>query len=392
MKRVVVVGASLAGSRAVEALRAGGYAGELALVGAEPHLPYDRPPLSKEVLAGEWEHDRTVLRDRPYDDLDVALHLGVRAESLDLGGRVVALGDGRALPYDGLVIATGATPRPLPGLRPLEGVFTLRTIDDALALRKRLDAGARVCVIGGGFVGAEIAATCRGRGLDVTVLEALPQPMVRGLGERLGATIAGLHRDHGVDLRTGVTVERVQGEGRVDGVRLADGAFVACDVLVVAVGVAPETAWLEGSGLVLDNGVVCDETLTAAPGVVAAGDLARWPNPLYDGEVMRLEHWTNAVESGVHAANTLLGAAEPFAPVPFVWSDQYDVRIQCVGRFGPTDEMVLLDGALEDYRFAAAFGRNGRLVGALGFSRPRLVMRLRRLIAERASLAAARAL
>ncbi len=306
MKSVVVVGASLAGLRAVETLRREGYAGKLTLVGDEPHLPYDRPPLSKELLAGDWEHDQIVLRKVPYEDLDLELRLGVAATALDVGARTVKLASGTELGFDGLVIATGCTPRTLPGQPSLDGVFTLRTIDDCHAIRDRLDAGARVCVIGAGFIGAEVAATCRKRGLDVTVLEALPQPMVRGLGMELGAVLARLHRDHGVDLRCGVTLESIEGTDKVEHVRLANGERVDCDVVLVAVGVSPETRWLEGSGLVLDDGVVCDETLLAAPGIVAAGDVARWPNPAFDGEVMRVEHWTNAAEQGVFVGQRLL--------------------------------------------------------------------------------------
>ncbi len=205
------------------------------------------------------------------------------------------------------MLATGSTPRRLPDQPDLDGVLMLRTLDDALALRARVERGSpQVVVIGAGFIGAEVAATCRGRGLDVTVLEALPQPMVRGLGPELGAVIADMHRDHGVDLRTGVQVEAIEGDGRVERVRLADGSTIDADVVVVGVGVVPETGWLESSGLKLDNGVVCDETCLAAPGVVAAGDITRWPNPLFDGELMRLEHWTNATEQGVHGARRLL--------------------------------------------------------------------------------------
>jgi 3-phenylpropionate/trans-cinnamate dioxygenase ferredoxin reductase component len=390
MRSIVVVGASLAGLRAVETLRREGFDGRLTLVGAEPHLPYDRPPLSKELLAGKWEHDQVVLRKVPYEELDLELRLGVAATGLDLGSRAVSLASGTELPFDGLVVATGSTPRILPGQPALDGVFTLRTIDDCFAIRDRLDAGARVCIIGAGFVGAEVAATCRGRGLDVTMLEALPQPMVRGLGTELGAVLARLHREHGVDLRCGVTLESVEGDGRVEHVRLADGERIGCDVLLVAVGVRPETGWLEGSGLVLDDGVVCDETLLAAPGIVAAGDVARWPNPAFDGEVMRVEHWTNAAEQGVHVGRRLLhddatGAPEPFAPVPFVWSDQYDVKIQVAGRFAGQDRMEVVHGSLEEARFVAVFERGGRISGVLGFSAPRQVMQYRRMVAERAS-------
>jgi NADPH-dependent 2,4-dienoyl-CoA reductase/sulfur reductase-like enzyme len=393
MDSILVVGASLAGLRAVETLRREGFAGRLVLVGAEPHLPYDRPPLSKEMLAGEWEHDQIVLRRTPYEDLDLELRLGVAARALDLERRVVAVGD-TEIGFDGLVIATGATPRRLPGQPELDGVFTLRSIDDCHALRARLDAGPRVCIIGAGFIGSEVAATCRRRGLEVTLLEALPQPMVRGVGPVLGAVLGDLHRDHGVDLRCGVSCEGIEGDGRVERVRLGHGPPVECEVVLVAVGVAPETRWLETSGLTLDDGVVCDETMLAAPGVVAAGDLARWPNPCFDGEVMRIEHWTNAAEQGVYAADRLWRGArgepvEPFAPVPFVWSDQYDVKIQCAGRFGPDDRMEVVSGSLASRRFVAIFERGGRLAGVLGFSQPRLVMQYRRLVAERASFAAA---
>jgi NADPH-dependent 2,4-dienoyl-CoA reductase/sulfur reductase-like enzyme len=387
MKSIVVVGASLAGLRAVETLRRSGFGGRLTLVGAEPHLPYDRPPLSKELLAGDWEHDQVVLRKVPYEELDLELRLGVAASALDVNARVVTLASGTELPFDGLVIATGSTPRTLPGQPDLDGVFTLRTIDDCYAIRERLDAGARVCVIGAGFVGAEVAATCRKRGLDVTVLEALPQPMVRGVGMELGAVLARLHRDHGVDLRCGVTLESIEGDGKVEHVRLAGGELVECDVLLVAVGVRPETGWLEGSGLALDDGVICDETLLAAPGVVAAGDVARWPNPAFGHEVMRLEHWTNAAEQGVYAAQRLLEqhGDQPFAPVPFVWSDQYDVKIQIVGRFSGQDRMEVVHGSLDEDRFVAIFERGGHISGVLGFSQARRVMQYRRMVAEQAS-------
>jgi len=391
---IVVVGASLAGLRAVETFRREGFAGRLSLVGAEPHLPYDRPPLSKEMLAGDWEHDQIVLRKVPYEDLDLELRLGVSATALDVSKRVVTLAGGTELGFDGLVIATGSTPRTLPGQPPLDGVFTLRTIDDCHAVRARLDAGARVVVIGAGFIGSEVAATCRKRGLDVTVLEALPQPMVRGVGMVLGEVLGRLHRDRGVDLRCGVTLESIEGEGHVSGVRLADGEVIPCDVLIVAVGVAPETRWLEGSGLVLDDGVVCDETLLAAPGIVAAGDVARWPNPAFDGEVMRIEHWTNAAEQGVYVGQRLLQGdrgetPEPFAPIPFVWSDQYDVKIQVAGRFSGQDRMEVAHGSLDADRFVAIFERGGRISGVLGFSEARRVMQYRRMIAERASFDAA---
>jgi NADPH-dependent 2,4-dienoyl-CoA reductase/sulfur reductase-like enzyme len=387
MRTVAIVGTSLAGLRAAETFRREGFDGRIVAIGAEAHLPYDRPPLSKEFLRGDWEPEQLVLRKQGVDDLDLDWRLDARAVALDIGAREVALHDGERVTFDGLVIASGATPRRLPNQPNLAGLFTLRTLDDALALRELLDARPKVVVIGAGFIGSEIAATCRARHLEVTVLEMLPQPMVRGLGPELGAVLAAIHRDHGVDLRTGVQVEAIEGDGagQVRGVLLGDGSRIAADVVVVGVGVVPETAWLDGSGLTIDDGVVCDQTCAAAPGIVAAGDVARWPNPLFDGERMRLEHWTNATEQGVHAARRLLGHDEPFAPVPFVWSDQYDRKIQTVGVVSSDADVHVAHGTLEERQFVALFGRRGRLLGALGFNRPRFVMQYRRIIAERGS-------
>jgi NADPH-dependent 2,4-dienoyl-CoA reductase/sulfur reductase-like enzyme len=388
VRTIAVIGTSLAGLRAAEALRREGFDGRIVAIGEEGHLPYDRPPLSKELLAGASEPDQIVLRKQGVDDLDLDWRIGARAVALDLAARQVELHDGERVAFDGAVIATGATPRRLPDQPALAGVFTLRTLDDALALRELLGARPKVVVIGAGFIGAEVAATCRLRGLDVTVLEALPQPMVRGLGPELGAVIAAVHRDHGVDLRTGVQVDAIEGDDTVRGVRLGDGTLVEADVVVVGVGVVPRTDWLEGSGLTLDNGVVCDETCLAAPGIVAAGDVARWPNPLFDGQLMRLEHWTNATEQGVHAAGRLLAGeagGTPFAPVPFVWSDQYDRKIQTVGMVSADADVHVAHGTFAERQFVALFGKHGRILGALGFNRPRQVMQYRRLIAERAS-------
>ncbi len=386
--RIVVVGAGLAGLRAVEGLRREGFGGELLLVGAEPHEPYDRPPLSKEFLAGAVEADALALRKAGYEDLQLDLRLGVAAHDLDAVARTIGIGD-ETIEFDGLVLATGAIPRRLPFGGGLAGVQVLRRREDADALRSVLDAGARLAVIGAGFIGAEVAATARGLGRDVTVIEALPQPMVRGVGPTLGAVLADLHRDHGVDLRLGVGVAGLAGDDRVERVEMADGTTVDCDAVLVAIGAAPDTEWLEGSGLTVDNGVVCDATLLAAPGIVAAGDVCRWPNPLFDDELMRIEHWTNAAEQGTHAARTLLadGPGEPFATVPFVWSDQYDVKIQSAGRFGGDDRMEIAFGTTADRRFVALFERGGRISGVLGFSQPRRVIQYRKMIAERASFA-----
>ncbi|HET9729873.1 MAG TPA: FAD/NAD(P)-binding oxidoreductase [Acidimicrobiia bacterium] len=384
MDHIAVVGTSLAGLRAIETLRRDGFGGRITAIGDEPHLPYDRPPLSKELLRGEWEPEQVVLRKQGLDDLDVELRTETRAVALDVRRRTLALHDGEEVTFDGLVIATGARPRTLPGQPNAPGVLTLRTLDDALALRELMHARPRVVVIGAGFIGAEVAASCRAQSLEVTVLEALPQPMVRGLGPELGAVIAAVHRDHGVDLRTGVQIDGIVADPVVRGVRLADGALVDADVVVVGIGVVPNTEWLDGSGLAIDNGVVCDATCLAAPGIVAAGDVARWPNPRFDDQLMRLEHWTNATEQGVHAARRLLGDTTPFAPVPFVWSDQYDRKIQAVGVINADADVHIAHGSLEDRQFVALFGSHGRIVGALGFNRARFVMQYRRLIAERA--------
>lgn len=394
MRTIAVVGTSLAGLRAMETLRREGFSGRVIAIGGESHLPYDRPPLSKELLAGTSDPSDIVLRKQGVDDLDVEWMLGQRASALELDGREVVLADGSRVSFDGLVIATGSTPRRLPNQPDLEGVHVLRTLDDALALRATLETGPKVVVIGAGFIGAEVAATCRGRGLDVTVLEALPQPMVRGLGPELGAVIGEMHRDHGVDLRTGVQVDAIEGDTRVERVRLGDGRAIEADVVVVGVGVVPETEWLDSSGLKIDNGVVCDHTCLAAPGVVAAGDIARWPNELFNGQLMRLEHWTNATEQGVFAARRLLagddaGAVGSFAPVPFVWSDQYDRKIQTVGLVSADSDVHVAHGSYAERQFVALFGREGRIVGALGFNRARQVMQYRRLISERASWDAA---
>ncbi len=385
MKTVVVVGASLGGLRSAQALRRQGFEGRLILVGEESERPYDRPPLSKEVLAGKWDAERTPLIRSDDDEPEgVDWELGRRATALDADARRVRLDDGRELGFDGLVIATGARPRTLPGLEGRPGVHVLRTLEDCLALRSALDASPRVAVIGAGFIGAEVAATCRGRGLDVAMVEALPVPLERALGATMGELVAQVHRDHGVELRTGVGVSEVLGGARVEGLRLADGSEVPAEVVVVGIGVAPNTDWLLGSGVEVGNGVVCDARCrTSVPGIVAVGDVAEWHNPLFD-ERMRLEHWTNATEQADAATAVLLHGDEApaYAPVPFFWSDQYDRKIQFGGRAHPDDETVVVDGSIEERRFVMLYGRGNRLRGVLGWNRPRLVMKYRGMIRE----------
>ena len=406
LEHVVVVGASLAGLRAAESLRQTGFAGGITMIGAEAHMPYDRPPLSKKLLAGEWEPDRIALRKpEALASLDLVWRLGVPATGLDTEAKRVLLADGSTESYDGVVLATGAAPVRLPGQPAVGGVHELRTLDDALALRAQLVPGRRVVVIGAGFIGLEAAATARAAGCEVTVLEGLPAPLIRGLGADMGRAIAAVHERHGVRVRCDVRVEAIEIDEsglEVSGVRLAGGEVLPADVVLVGVGVRPATGWLEGAaGLELRDGVVCDATLAAGPdGVVAAGDLVRWPNLAFGdpavGEEMRVEHWTNAAEQGAAAARTLLAwaageAAVPYSAIPFFWSDQFDARIQFLGRSHADDEVEVAHGSVEDAKFVALYSRNGVLRGAPGVSSPRVLMPLRTLLLERAPVEAARA-
>jgi len=389
----VTVGAGLAGLRACEVLRQQGFEGRLSLVGSERHLPYDRPPLSKQVLSGSWDVDRCTLKSqRDIDALGIELHLGSAAERLDMATRSVELAGGQVLHFDGLVIATGAKPRLLPGVSGRPGVLTLRDLEDAIAVRAVISrSGARLVIAGAGFIGLEVAATARGVGAEVVVVEPLTAPLERALGPLVGGFCEAMHRAHGVDLRLATHLEAVDtGADSGSGVRclLSDGTSVEADALLVAVGVLPATSWLEGSGLdASGDGIRCDKSLTAAPGVVAAGDLARWPHPM-TGETLRVEHRTNAAEQGEHAAKSLLagpGGRPGFAPVPYVWSDQYDSKIQVIGMPHETDETVVVDGSLKSSRFVVAYGREERLTGVLGCSRPRALMAYRPLLERGAS-------
>ncbi len=397
MDHVVVVGASLAGLRTCEGLRQEGFTGRITLLGAEPEVPYDRPPLSKKMLTGEFDAERVRLRPAAeIEALELDMRLGVTATGLDTEAKVVHLAGGEQASYDGLVIATGASPRGLPGQPTLEGVVTLRTLAESAELHGLLAGGAaRLVVIGAGFIGLEVAATARQLGCEVTVLEGLPAPLMRGLGAEMGAAVAGVHARNGVHLRCGVRVSGLEGTpaGRVSGVRLDGGEIVPADVVLVGIGVAPNTAWLDGSGLQLNDGVVCDEFLNAgAPGVFAAGDLVRWPNAAFapdDDMVMRVEHWTNAAEQGAAAAANLLRWSRgeeltAFSSVPFFWSDQFDSRIQFIGRAHGDDEVHVFTGST-DGKFAALYGHGGRLRGVLGVSSPRFVMPFRALLVARAS-------
>jgi NADPH-dependent 2,4-dienoyl-CoA reductase/sulfur reductase-like enzyme len=385
---IVVVGASLAGLRAAQAIRTAGEQGEVIVVGAEPHLPYTRPPLSKGVLQGVEPPDST---DLGGDALEVTWRLGVAAIKLDPDAHQVHLADGEVLAYRRLLIATGCRPRAWtgPGAK-LEGVVTLRSLDDAHSLRERLAARPRVVTIGAGFIGCEVAATARALGLDVTMVDIAPHPMP-ALGPELGAWAAELHRRHGVRLRMGVGVEAIEGEGRVEAVRLADGSRVEADVAIVALGAVPDTAWLDDSGLALGPGVLCDATLTSVSDsdVLAAGDACTWPHPLNDGEPLRVEHWNNAVEQGRLAGRNLLrepAEREPHAAVPSMWSDQFGLRIQAAGLPHRSERMHVLERSPDGDRLVAAGERDGRIQAAVAVAAPRRLLWYRQQIERGATL------
>ena len=404
MTTVVVVGASLAGVQATQVLRREGFDGRLVVVGQESHRPYDRPPLSKEYLtAPEPDEERLLLRATADPEaLDLDWRLGRRATALSTDDRTVVLDDGEELGWDGLVVATGARPRRLPGqgaddgsgLQP--GLHELRTLDDARGLRAAIDGGARRLVVcGAGFIGAEVAASARQRGLEVTLIDAAPIPMDRVLDAAAGMAVADLHRSHGVDVRLGVKVVGL--EASADGTRsvtLDDGSELTADAVVVGVGVIPNSEWLEGSGLTVDDGLVTDASTLAGAGVVAAGDVARWPNRRFGGRMMRVEQWDNAIDMGAHAARRLLveldgGEPASFEPVPWFWSDQYDRKMQLAGLIGSTAEVV--QGSMAEGRFVQLYGDDeGRLCGALCWNRPRQAIQARQLVAEGESIDVAR--
>lgn len=383
LEHVAVVGASLAGLRTVEALRREGFEGRITVIGEEDALPYDRPPLSKQFLVGDWDEEKLTLARNGVEELKAEWKLGIAAVSLDRDATRLTLADASTVEADAIVLATGTRARRLPFGRDLEGVLELRNLADARKLRASLARSSRVVVVGAGFIGMEVAASCRQKGLDVTVVEPLPSPLIRGLGAVLGERVARRHREEGVVFRLGVGVGGFEGEGHVTGVRLSDGETLPAELVVVGVGAAPATEWLEGAGLEIDNGVLCDATgSTAREGVYALGDCARWLNARYP-ERPRFEHWTSAVEqSDVVAKRIVRGVADDFAPVPYVWTDQFDLRIAIAGEIREGDEMHVCLGSIDEDRFLALFGREGKLAAAVGFKRPRQLNGMRRKMAE----------
>ena len=379
-ERIVVVGAGRAGHAAAERLRESGFSGQLTIVGEERHRPYNRTPLSKQLLTGEYALDDLALPT--FTELDARWRLGCRALALDPARRVVRLGGAEDLCYDGLVIATGVDARVLPGA-PLHSdrIHMLRTLEDAHHIDQAMGhATGRLLIVGGGFIGAELASTARARGLDATIIDVSPVLLSRGLGQVLGAAVGDLHRDHGVRLHLGVGV--TGWETHDGGVRLtlADGEVLDGDAAVVGIGTVPRTEWLAGSGLDTSDGILASRTCHAvgAQDVVVAGDVARWPNLLFDGVPRRVEHWINAVEMGQHAADSLLAGpdrSEAFTPVPRFWSEQHGVKIQSVGSPHLGSDVRILEGTLASQRFVAGYlaptaGRE-RLMGVVAFDSPR---------------------
>jgi 3-phenylpropionate/trans-cinnamate dioxygenase ferredoxin reductase subunit len=384
-RTVVVVGANLAGGRAVETLRSEGFDGRIVLVGEEPDRPYERPPLSKEVIKGEREPASAFLRPESwYDENLVELRLGVRATKLDPSGSV-ELADASTLDFDACLLATGSRVREISSDGFLEGVHYLRTMRDAQTIREGLRSKPRVVVVGAGFIGAEVAASARTVGCDVTMIEMLPVPLQRVLGDDIGTVYADIHRDHGVDLRLGEGVERFEGSGRVEAVVGSSGARYEADLVVVGVGVVPNTELAEAAGIACDNGVVVDELCrTSAEKVFAAGDVAKRPDP-WSGKAIRIEHFQNAQNMGPAAAKAMLDKGEPFNEVPWFWSDQYEHNLQMLGHTSPDVDHVLR-GSFEERDFIVFYLDGDRVVAATALDRGRDIAATRRLIQRKVAV------
>jgi len=380
-QHIVVVGAGVAGTVTAETLRREGYDGTLTLVGAEPHLPYDRPPLSKQVLSGQWVPDRIRLR-RPdvYERLGIDLRLDTAVTRLDNSGRAVELADGSRLAADAVVVATGVRPRRLPGADGPTGVHVLRTLDDALALRAALAGGPRLVVAGAGLLGTEAAVAARALGAEVTLVGPDPVPLLGLLGPQAAGLVAAVHRELGLRFRQGRATGVESADGAVTGVRLADGTLLPADAVLVTTGSLPNTEWLRGSGVRVDDGVVCDAFGAAHPGVWAAGDVANLPDPRTGRR--RFEHRTQATEQAVAVARNLLAgaAARPVAPLPYFWTDQHDLKVQVFGDVTGTDSCHIVEGSPAERKFTAVYCAEDQVRGAVAVNLPRAAQHLRPLV------------
>lgn len=379
----MIVGGGLAAARTAEQLRRSEYAGRITIVSDEVHVPYDRPPLSKEVL--RKEADDVALKPREwYDENEITLRLGSAATALDTAAQTVTLADGTVVGYDELVIATGLVPRRIPAFGDLEGIRVLRSFDESMALREHASQARHAVIVGAGFIGCEVAASLRSLGVDVVLVEPQPTPLASVLGERIGELVARLHRDEGVDVRLGVTVAEVRGQGHVEAVVLTDGTELPADLVVVGIGSRPATDWLAGSGVEVDNGVICDATgRTTAPNVWALGDVASWRDAT--GQQARVEHWSNVADQTRVVVPAMLGREAPATVVvPYFWSDQYDVKIQCLGEPQATDTVHLVED--DGRKFLAYYERDGVLVGVVGGGMPGKVMKVRAKIAAGAAI------
>ena len=384
---VVIVGASLGGLRTASALRRFGFDGRITLLGDEPHLPYDRPPLSKEVLTGEKRPDDAIFRPTDFfEEQGIELRIGSPAVALDGDARTITLATDERLGYDAAVIATGARARVLPGVGSVPGVHVMRTLGDSIAIRSSLDDARHLVVVGAGFIGSEVAASARSRGIDVTIIEAADQPLVMAVGAQMGQRCGALHSVYGAELRCGVAVKGI--EDSTDGlaVHLSDGTAVPCDVVVVGIGVIPNIEWLVGSGVETDRTVVCDRYMrTSLPDVYALGDLASWHNPRF-GQRMRVEHWTNTVEQSTVVARNIINAFagnEPvaYSGVPYFWSDQYGHRLQLVG-LASRDEVVFVHDPPDEPDLMALYRRGDRLGGVFAIDMMGPLMKMRRLLLQ----------
>ena len=385
---MVIVGGGLSATRVAEQLRKSDYTGPVTIVSDEDHLPYDRPPLSKDVLydAAKGHGDIALRPAEFYTDNDITLRLGAAAQALDTSAQTLTLAGDTVLGYDDLVIATGLVPRRIPSLPDLDGIHVLRSLDEALALREHAGRARRAVIVGAGFIGCEVAASLRTIGVDVVLVEPQPTPLAAVLGEQIGELVARLHRAEGVDVRTGVGVAGVRGEsGAVSAVELSDGTVLDADLVLVGIGSRPATDWLVGSGVALDNGVVCDEVgRTSAPHVWAIGDVASWRDA--HGHQVRVEHWSNVAEQARMMVPTMLGLEPPaLVVVPYFWSDQYDVKIQCLGEPEADDTVHLVSD--DGRKFLAYYSRDGVLVGVVGGGMPGKVMKARSKIAAGAAVA-----